>query len=299
VFPHGFARDALAGRTAEIQVLLDGTDPNRATVVASTVSRYFSEVALAGQAAKTQGQRPPSLLRAESTILWNPGLLTSPFMIPGVMTMLLVITTTITTAMGLSREREMGTLEQVQVTPIRPRVLLLGKMVPFFVIGFFDVFLVLVAGMYIFKVPVRGSLPLLAVGTALYLLSTLGLGLLISTVSKTQQQSFLAGFLFAMPAIMLSGVMTPVRAMPAWLQAVTEFNPVRHYIEILRAILLKGATFTDLWTTFAALSVIGIALFIGATLRFQKRIALVPVTSPAGTISRFPPRGIRVFTRTS
>jgi ABC-2 type transport system permease protein len=271
VFPRNFARDTLAGRGAEVQVLLDGTDPNRAMMVANTVARYFAQAT--PPPAPPPGTPPLPRLRAEPTMLWNPGLLTSPFMIPGVISMLLVITTTITTAMGLSREREMGTLEQVQVTPIRPQVLLLGKMVPFLVIGFFDLFLVLVVGMTVFHVPVLGSLSLLGLGTMLYLLSTLGLGLLISTISKTQQQSFLAGFLFAMPAILLSGVMTPIRAMPTWLQHATQINPVRHYIELSRAILLKGATFVDLWPTFATLAGLGLVLFVGATWRFQKRSA--------------------------
>jgi ABC-2 type transport system permease protein len=187
--------------------------------------------------------------------------------------MLLVITTTVVTAMGLSREREMGTLEQVLVTPIRPLFLLVGKMAPFLVIGCFDVFLVLTAGVWLFKVPVLGSPWVLVTGTLLYLLCTLGIGLLISSVSKTQQQSFLAGFLFIIPAILLSGVMTPVLAMPSWLRAVTYANPVRYYIEIMRATLLKGAGFADLWWRLLALFAIGCAILIFATLRFHKRSA--------------------------
>ena len=275
VFPINLDRDLLGGRPTEVQVILDGTDPNRAVVVASTAVRYF------GEAAKTLAQQrfarlnvpAPPAIQAIPRIYYNPGLDTSPFMIPGVMTMLLVITTTIVTAMGLSREREMGTLEQVLVTPIRPLFLLVGKMAPFLVIGCFDVFLVLTAGVWLFKVPVLGSPWVLVTGTLLYLLCTLGIGLLISSVSKTQQQSFLAGFLFIMPAILLSGVMTPVLAMPSWLRAVTYANPVRYYIEIMRATLLKGAGFADLWWRLLALFAIGCAILIFATLRFHKRTA--------------------------
>jgi ABC-2 type transport system permease protein len=175
--------------------------------------------------------------------------------------------------MGLSREREMGTLEQVLVTPIRPLFLLLGKMTPFFVIGCFDVFLVLTAGVWLFKVPVHGNPLVLFAGTLLYLFCTLGIGLLISSISKTQQQSFLAGFLFIMPAILLSGVMTPVLAMPSWLRTITYANPVRYYVEIIRANLLKGAGFADLWWRLLALAAIGCAILLFATARFHKRTA--------------------------
>jgi ABC-2 type transport system permease protein len=273
VFPDNFQRELLAGRPAQVQVLLDGTDPNRAVVVASATSQYFGRagMALLAQRLASAGLPRPPTTQAVPRVLYNPGLATSPFMIPGVMAMLLVITTTVVTAMGLSREREMGTLEQVLVTPIRPLFLLLGKMAPFFFIGCFDVFLVLTAGVWIFGVPVHGPLLVLAAATGLYLLCTLGIGLLISSVSKTQQQSFLAGFLFIMPAILLSGVMTPVAAMPAWLRAFTYVNPVRYFVEILRANLLKGAGFRDLAWQLAVLAALGVTIVLAATLRFRKR----------------------------
>jgi len=275
VLPTDMARTLLAQRPAEVQVILDGGDPNRAVVVAGAASRYFGETAesLLRQRLASLGAAPPPIIRASPRIWFNPSLKTSPYMIPGVMSIMLVITTTLVTAMGLSREREMGTLEQVLVTPIRPLYLLVGKMTPFLVIGSLDVMLVLAAGVWIFGVPLHGSLFLVAAGTVLYLLSTLGIGLLISTVSRTQQQAFLAGFLFAMPAILLSGVMTPIRAMPTWLQAVTYLNPVRYYVEILRAILLKGAGLADLWWRLLALLGFGLGLLTLASLRFHKRVA--------------------------
>jgi ABC-2 type transport system permease protein len=275
VFPADFQSSVLAARPAEVQVLLDGTDPNRAVVVANAAAQYFGEVTseLARNRLATVDVAPPPVIQAVPRLLYNPGLDTSPFMIPGVMTMLLVITTTIVTAMGLSREREMGTLEQILVTPIRPLFLLVGKMAPFFVIGCFDVFLVLTAGVWIFKVPVHGNPLVLVAGTFFYLLCTLGIGLLISSISKTQQQSFLAGFLFVMPAILLSGVMTPVAAMPGWLRAFTYANPVRYYVEILRANLLKGAGFVDLGFQLLVLGGLGSMILLVATLRFRKRMA--------------------------
>jgi ABC-2 type transport system permease protein len=275
VLPPDWARSLLAQRPAEVQVVLDGGDPNRAVVVAGTASRYFGEVGetLARDRLLSRGLPAPPVVRASPRLWFNPGLKTPPYIIPGVMSILLVITTTLVTAMGLSREREMGTLEQVLVTPIRPVHLLVGKMTPFLVIGCFDVLLVLTAGVWIFGVPLHGSLLLVATGTVLYLLSTLGIGLLISTVSRTQQQAFLAGFLFAMAAILLSGVMTPIRAMPTWLQVVTCFNPVRYYVEVLRAVLLKGAGLGDLWWRLLALLGFGLALLTIASLRFHKRVA--------------------------
>ena len=273
IFPERLAADLAAGRPAEVQVVLDGTDPNRSTVASSTVSRYFGEVGerMAQDLLLSRGLVPPARLEVVPRLFYNPALESSPYMIPGIAAFLLLIVTTIVTAMGLSREREMGTLEQVLVTPIRPIWLLLGKIAPYVVIGFFDVVLLVGVGTWVFGVPIRGPLPVLAVGTLLYLLTTLGVGLLISTVSRSQQQSFLGGFLFLLPAVLLSGVMSPIRAMPPWLQAVTWLNPVRHYAAVMRSCLLRGAGLADLAVPLAALAVLGGAIFAVAALRFSKR----------------------------
>jgi ABC-2 type transport system permease protein len=275
VLPPGLGADLAAGRPAEVQVVLDGTDPNRSTVAAGAVSRYFGDVGerLARERLEARGVRAPAQLEVVPRILYNPGLRTPPFMIPGIAAMLLLIVTTIVTAMGLSREREMGTLEQVLVTPIRPLFLLVGKMAPFVVIGLVDVALLMAAGTWIFDVPLRGNLLVLLAGTLLYLMTTLGVGLLISTLSTTQQQSFLGGFLFTLPAILLSGVMTPIAAMPGWLQAITYANPVRYYVEVMRTTLLRGAGFSDLWPQLLALTVLGAGILAAATLRFHKRLS--------------------------
>jgi ABC-2 type transport system permease protein len=274
VLPRGLGADIAAGRSAEVQIVLDGTDPNRANVAAGAVSRYFGEVGqdLAKKALAARGMALPPEVRLVPRVMYNPSLRTPPYMIPGVMGMLLLIVTTVVTAMGMSREREAGTLEQVLVTPIRPIYLLVGKMAPFLIIGLFDVLLVLTAGVYVFGLPVRGGIDVLFVATVLYLLSTLGVGLFISTVSRTQQQSFLGGFLFMLPAIMLSGVITPIRAMPDWLRAVTYLNPVRYYVEAARGVLLRSATFSDLSFQLGALAVYGVAIFGLSALRFQKRL---------------------------
>jgi ABC-2 type transport system permease protein len=167
----------------------------------------------------------------------------------------------------------MGTLEQVLVTPIRPVVLLAGKMLPFLAVGLLDVLLVLSVGSWIFDLPLRGNLLVLLAATLLYLLATLGAGLLASTVSRTQQQSFLTGMLFIIPAMLLSGVVTPVRAMPGWLQQVTLLNPVRWFIEVVRANLLKGAGFADVWPRLLVQLALGVVILAVATMRFRKRVA--------------------------
>jgi ABC-2 type transport system permease protein len=275
ILPPRLAADLAAGRPAEVQVVLDGTDPNRSTVAGGAASRYFGEVGerLVRERLAGRGLPAPAQLRVVPRIAYNPRLESPPYMIPGIAAILLLVVTTIVTAMGLAREREMGTLEQVMVTPIPPTVLMVGKIAPYVVIGFLDVMLLVAVGAWLFGVPIRGPLPVLAVGTLLYLLTTLGVGLLISTISRTQQQSFLAGFLFLLPAVLLSGVMSPIRAMPPWLQAVTWVNPVRHYAEVMRSCLLRGAGFADLAVPLAALAVLGAAVFVLAVLRFRRGMA--------------------------
>jgi ABC-2 type transport system permease protein len=275
VFRPGFGADLEGGRTARVQVVLDGADPNRSGVAAGAVGRFFGEVAAgeAGRRARAAGRALPGAPALVPRIAFNPGLRSAPYMVPGVLVMVLLIVTTIVTAMGLSREREMGTLEQVLVTPIRPVVLLAGKMLPFLAVGLLDVLLVLSVGSWIFDLPLRGNLLVLLAATLLYLLATLGAGLLASTVSRTQQQSFLTGMLFIIPAMLLSGVVTPVRAMPGWLQQVTLLNPVRWFIEVVRANLLKGAGFADVWPRLLVQLALGVVILAVATMRFRKRVA--------------------------
>jgi ABC-2 type transport system permease protein len=166
----------------------------------------------------------------------------------------------------------MGTLEQVMVTPIRPLWLLVGKLLPFLVVGCFDVLLLLGVGTWVFGVPIRGSLLVVGAVMLVFLLSTLGVGLLISTLSDTQQQAFLGGFLFMMPAILLSGVMTPIAAMPEWLQVITYLNPVRHFAEVMRAVLLRGAGFGDVWFQLACLLTLGVGILGVAATRFRTQL---------------------------
>jgi ABC-2 type transport system permease protein len=275
VLPPRLSADLAAGRPAEVQVVLDGTDPNRSNVAGAAAVRYFGEAGrrLAEERAARAGAALPARVVLTPRVAFNPGLQSAPYIVPGIAAMLLVIVTTIVTAMGLSREREQGTLEQVAVTPIRPALLLAGKMTPFVFVGLFDVLLLVTAGTWVFGVPLRGNLAVLGLATLLYLLSTLGVGLFVSTISANQQQSFLGGLLFTLPAALLSGIMTPIDAMPGWMRWLTLANPLRYFQEVSRANLLKGAGLADVWPQLLALLVYGAAIFGLATLRFRKRLS--------------------------
>jgi len=278
VVPRNFARDVVRGRGARVQMVLDGSDPNRANVAASAVASYFSgESERLGRAQLKQlawvsGRMVPlPTLSVRSRVLFNPALKSAVYMVPGVSAILLLLITTIVASMGLARERERGTLEQIQVSPLPSGILILGKIIPFALIGLFDFVLALVVGAYVFAMPIRGSLALLFFATSLYLVNTLSIGLLISTISKNQQQAFMGGFLFMLPAALLSGIMTPVHSMPAWLSSITIVNPLRHYAEILRAVLLRGATAADLYPQLLALALMGSVICAVAAQRFRKQ----------------------------
>ncbi len=279
VFPVGLARDLAGDRPVDIQVLVDGSDPVMGRFAMNAVTSYFQQASL--PLIRDRMARARSLTGAEVAVpsirpvlrfFYNPSLRSPVFMVPGVAALILVVVTTIAAAMGMAREREVGTLEQVMVTPVRPWELLVGKLLPFVVLGAFDVLLVLAVGTWLFDVPARGSLFLLAIGTLLYLMSTVGLGLFVSTISRNQQQAFMAGFLIVMPAMLLSGVLTPVENMPPWLQPLTWVNPVYYYVQIMRGLLLRGANLRDLAWSFGALAVFGTAILGLATARFRKRL---------------------------
>jgi ABC-2 type transport system permease protein len=280
VLPSGLGRDLAGGRPVRVQVLLDGTDPVRGQVVESFALRYFQGRALElarrklARAASMTGTVPAMpTVQVVPRILYNPRLKSPIYMVPGVVAMVLLIVTTLVTAMGIAREREMGTIEQLLITPIRPAVLLLGKIIPFAVIGLVVAGLVLTIGGHLFDVPLRGPLWVIFVAALLFLMNTLGTGIFISTIARTQQQAILGGFFFIMPAILLSGFMTPVENMPDWIRPITYINPARYFLEILRAVELKGASIEDVWTQMAALLVCGVLLLTVSSLRFRKRIA--------------------------
>ena len=212
------------------------------------------------------------LLSAESRIWFNVDLKSQNYFVPGVLVNIIALVTIMLTAMAIVREKEIGTMEQLMVTPIRPVELMLGKTLPFAAVGLLEVLLVTGAALLIFRVPFRGSLLLLLGCAAAFLLTTLGSGLLISTVSATQQQAMMASFFFFMPAFMLSGFDFPIRNMPLVVQVLTYLNPVRYFMEIVRGIFLKGIGLTVLWPQVTALLVLGTALIGLSILRFHKRL---------------------------
>jgi ABC-2 type transport system permease protein len=204
---------------------------------------------------------------------FNEDLESRNYFVPGVMALLVMLVSLMLSSMAIVREKEVGTIEQIMVTPIRPVEFILGKCAPFVAIGFADVVLVTLVGVFWFDIPIRGSFGLLLLGTALYLLSTLGTGLFISTVSETQQQAMMTTFFFFFPAMLLSGFVYPIANMPDVVQWLTVLNPLRHFLIIVRGVFLKGVGFEVLWPQLAALFAIGLSVMIFAIQRFHKHVA--------------------------
>ncbi|MCL4812915.1 MAG: ABC transporter permease [Vicinamibacteraceae bacterium] len=273
---HGFAGDLRAGRTAVLQVIVDGSDSNTAAVVldyAGRIARAYSDEVAGRRAAARGAPVPAGGVRLETRAWFNDNLESRNFYVPGVLAIIVLLVTLMLTSMAIVREKEIGTMEQIIVTPIRPLEFILGKTVPFALIGLADVLLITIIGVGWFSVPIRGSLLLLIGGTMLYLLTTLGIGLLISTLSETQQQAMMSSFFFYLPAVLLSGFMFPIANMPAPIQWLTYLNPLRYFLVIVRGVFLKGIGPGVLWPQMAALALIGVSLLWLASRRFRKTLA--------------------------
>lgn len=277
----GFARDIERGRPTGVQVLLDGSNSNSASIVSAyagqTIARYAAEVMEDRQRQKLVAAGVPMhpaipQVVTETRVWFNPELKSRNYFIPGVIVNIIMLTTLSLTTMAIVREKELGTMEQLMVTPIRPAELILGKTLPFVVIGFWDMLLVLAASLVIFHVPFAGSFWLLSLASLLFILTTLGAGLFISTISRTQQQANMATFLLFQPFMMLSGFTFPIRSMPAAVQWFTYFNPMRYFLEVVRGIFLKGSGFDTLWPNLAALAVFGVAILWMSVQRFHKNL---------------------------
>lgn len=271
VIPPRLAADLAAG-DARIQLLVDGTNSNVATVALGQAEGILSTlgVALAPPMQAGAMLRPPIELRDRAW--YNPDLASRDYNVPGVVGVLLFLVCMLLTALAVVRERELGTLEQLMVTPLLPLELVAGKALPFALIGLVDLVLVTVLAVAWFGVPLAGSPLLLFVATILFLVPSLGLGLLISTTSKTQQEAFMASYLTLVPAILLSGFMFPVASMPPLFRALSLANPLRHYLEIVRGVFLKGVGLAELWRPHLWLLALGL-LFVGvAAARFRKQI---------------------------
>jgi ABC-2 type transport system permease protein len=281
----GFARDIQSGRTASVQVLVDGTNSNTASIVSAyatnSIARYSREVLdgwqrqkLFARTMQTGSAVHLSIPRLESRprVWFNPDLRSRNYFVPGIVVNIVTLVTMMLTSMAIVREKELGTMEQLMVTPIRPIELMLGKTLPFAAVGLFDVALVVTFARLLFHVPLRGSLLFLGVCALLFLMTTLGAGLFISTISKTQQQAMMSMFLIFQPFFLLSGFAFPIRNMPVAIQYLTYLNPVRYFLEITRGIFLKGSGPSVLWPQMLAMAIFGTAILLASAARFHKKL---------------------------
>jgi ABC-2 type transport system permease protein len=273
----GFARDLGKGRTAHLQVIVDSSNSNTALIGLGYVNQVAANFAESYQVARLQRLSPGTLSGIPRVVLdprpwYNVGLSDRWFFIPGVIGNLIMVIVVNLTAFAVVREREIGTLEQIMVTPIRRVEFILGKTVPFFLIGLFDAVLVSVFGTLWFGVPLRGSIGVLGLGTILFLICMLGVGLFISTVSRTQQQAMVTAFFFIMPSVLFSGFGSPISSMPEALQRLTYLNPLRYFQEVLRSVYLKGIGLDLLWQEMAAMTLLGVLMLTISVFRFQKSL---------------------------
>lgn len=274
-FNRGFAEDLQAGRSGIIQMIVDGTDSNTASVILSyadtIISRYNYNLLYLRYGFDPDKSGVPRVdLRDRAW--FNENLVSRNFYLPGVIAMIVTIMSLLLSAMAIVREKEIGTMEQLIVSPIKPIELILGKLAPFGVIALAQVVLITIVGVLWFHLPIRGSLVFLFISTLVYLLTTLGIGLFMSTLCSTQQEAMMSVFLFYFPATLLSGFAFPIANMPVVIQFITLFNPLRYYLEIVRSIFLKGIGIEILWRQLLTLLVIGIGVISLSSLRFRRRL---------------------------
>jgi len=274
-----FATRMRQGKSGRLQVIVDATDSNAALIVSrytGTVIADYNQLQLTRRLAQKGAEWGGNLslpLDIEPRAWFNPNLISRYSMVPGVIAMVVLLVSLMLTALSVVREKEIGTMEQILVTPIRPIELMLGKTIPFVIISMLEVFLVTAVGIFWFEVPFQGSILVLLLGTMAFLFNSVGLGLLISTVSSTQQQAMMAGNLFLTPAILLSGLIFPIANMPVFFQYLTYLNPLMYFIIVTQGIFLKGAGLALLWPQMAAMTVLGLGMLGLAVARFKVHIA--------------------------
>jgi ABC-2 type transport system permease protein len=272
----GFSAKLAAGGPAPAQLIVDGSDSNTARLVlnySSVIAGAYNNALVLDQALRRAGRMiPVGRIDLRPRAWFNENLESRNYFVPGVMAVLVMLVSLMLTGMAIVREKEAGTIEQIMVTPIRPIEFILGKCAPFVVIGFADVALVTLVGVFWFEIPIRGDFTILLVGTAVFLLSTLGIGLFISTVSETQQQAMMTTFFFFFPAMLLSGFIYPIANMPRYIQWLTLVDPLRYFLVIIRGVFLKGVGYDILWPQLAALLVLGLVVMTFAATRFHKTL---------------------------
>jgi|SRR5579871_348125 len=278
-----FARDLMRGGGAQVQVLTDGTNSNTASLVsgyaANVIARYSSDAQANRQNALLLTRSPGAPanmslpeVEARTRVWFNPDLHSRNYYVPGVVANIIMLVTLMLTALAIVREKEIGTMEQLMVTPVRPVELMLGKTLPFALVGLVDVVVITAAALIVFRIPLRGNPLLLLACAVLYLMTSLGAGLFLSTISHTQQQAMMSSFFFSTPAFMLSGFAFPIRNMPVFVQYLSYLNPIRYFMEIVRGIFLKGVGISALWPQMAALLIYGVAVLGLSVARFHKSL---------------------------
>jgi ABC-2 type transport system permease protein len=276
LIPPNYGQLIAQGQTAEVGFVIDGSDPtvagaalSAATFIGQSKATNLTVVRLTARGQAGAVQTP---IEIRTQVWYNPNLVSAFYMIPALIGMILQFMTTILTATAIVRERERGTIEQLIVTPIQSWELVVGKLMPYVIIGFIDTVEILVAGVLLFGVPINGSLPLLLALSGLFLVTTLGLGLFISTISNTQQEAMLTAMFTILPSLFLSGFFFPLEAMPPVLQWISYAIPLRYFLIVVRGIILKGVGMEALWPQIVALSLFAVVIMGGAALRFHKRL---------------------------
>ncbi|MBE0570286.1 MAG: ABC transporter permease [Ignavibacteriaceae bacterium] len=277
VIPTDFEKKIYNRRTASVQALFNGSDGNTAGIVAgysqNIVSTYSQNIVL--NFLNRSGQKLSSVpvILPEIRVWYNPELKTRNFLVPGIFGLLLSLVTLILTSLAIVKEKEIGTMEQLIVTPLKPYQIIIGKLVPFVILSFVAVLIILASMYFIFAIPVKGDLWFLFLSSFFYILSTLGLGLFVSTISKTQQQAMMLSiFAVMMPMIFLSGFAFPIENMPRSIQLISYIVPLRYFNDIIRGVILKGLGFSDLWFNTLLLFLMGVAILVFSSLRFKSRL---------------------------
>jgi len=279
IIPRNFEKDIISGKGAELQTIFDGSDGNKALIAAgysiqitSTFSAKILNNIIERKGLKNIVSSIPQL-KAETRVWYNPDLVTRKYMLPAIVGLLIMIVTINLTSLAIVKEKEIGTFEQLIVTPLKPYQIILGKFIPFSIMGLVTITIVLTVMRYWFNINVAGNVLLLYSAAIMFMLSTLSLGLFVSTISKTQQQATMtAVFGIMMPMIYLSGFAFPIENMPQWVQYITYIIPLRYFITIVRGIILKGVGFESLKFEFAALLGFGVLLLVISSLRFRKKL---------------------------
>lgn len=277
VIPQDFEEKIARRETAPLQAIFEGSDGNQASIAAgyvqSIVAGYSKDIITKFMNLSGRKISPVGNLSAEVRVWYNPTMKTRNYMVPGIVGLLVSLVTLVLTSLAVVKEKEIGTMEQLIVTPIRPYQLIAGKLIPFTILGLVSVIIVLLSMRIIFNIPVKGSGAFLLLSSFLYILSTLGLGLFISTVSKTQQQAMMiAIFAIMMPMIFLSGFAFPIENMPEPIQLISYIIPLRYFNIIIRGVILKGLGLTDLWFEALVLFGMGASILVLSSLRFSKKI---------------------------